>query len=228
MFVWQTRTYAPKQGIITLSDDDILVILEGESKSISRQAYMKGMLFEYVVRTFSFRIAVEICGLIHTKPNLTFDTKSSALTTKPSFGRIFGGGRGADWVVWLFGKNIRTRVRTPTNLKIPDMSFKEFLNKGFPQKYEEVIGKPEIQKIPSVVEKPSHLSCMCSTGAVTPWQHGNIDVFLTKDHPFAPIEHSIKLGRCSICGQSWSFEAAGDPHYSYNYQVRPFPDEYLR
>ena len=228
MFVWQTNTYAPKQGRIELHDDELLIVLEEESKGVSHQDYLDGVLFEYVVRNFSFPIAVEICGTIKAKPKALSGTQNSKTVRKPYFERIFGGGRGALWVVWLFGKNIRTSVRTPNNLTIPDMSFAEFLENGFPQEYQTVIGAEEMQKIALAVKKLSPLSCMCSTGAKTPWQHGSIDVFLRRQHPFAPIEHSIELGRCTICNKSWSFEESGDSHYSYHYRVRPFPDEYVK
>ncbi|MAA78794.1 MAG: hypothetical protein CL916_06000 [Deltaproteobacteria bacterium] len=56
-------------------------------------------------------------------------------------------------------------------------------------------------------------------------EHGTLRYIMRRQHPFAPIDSSIKVVQSTICGQKWSFGEAGDSHDSYMYSVRRFPSE---
>ena len=65
-------------------------------------------------------------------------------------------------------------------------------------------------------------SCLCETGAQTPEQHGSFESIDRRAHPFAPMDVTAVVGRCQVCKRGWTFEASGDSHYSYSYEVHAF------
>ena len=107
-------------------------------------------------------------------------------------------------------------------------TFEEFLEKGFPQEYEEVIGEDTMNRFKAAISKLQPLPCMCETGAKTIDQHGSIRYILRRNHPFASIDHSITLGQCTVCKQRLAFSKSGDSHYSYDFHVSLFPTHHVQ
>ena len=221
MVVWEYD-----KGRITLDKQYLTLYMESGKKQVYVSEFIEGRLFEFVVREFSFPAAVEICAMIteemydHVPKPVTYDDCRKAVP------HCFGGGRGAVWTVWFFGKTIRISVYTSDWVQTPDMTFEDYLESGFPLDVQYVIGEDNIEKINSAVRELVSLSCMCDTGVERPHEHGNLRHIVRRQHPFAPIDGSIKVMQCTICGQRWSFGEAGDPRYSYRYSVRRFPSEY--
>jgi hypothetical protein len=57
----------------------------------------------------------------------------------------------------------------------------------------------------------------------------SFEEFLAKDHELADVRHAVEkladvthVGFCTTCRRAWEFNACGDSHYSYAYDVRPF------
>ena len=170
-----------------------------------------------------FVVAVEVLGMIEESIYIPIPEYEPFPNKHPWVPRIFGGGRGASWTVWLFGRKLRCSVRTSSEVTLPDMTFEEFLDKGFPEEIKDKIEEQQLSLIISAVRRLLPLSCMCSSGANTVQQHGSIRRIVRKKNPLAPIDHSVTIGRCGHCGRGWSFEEMDDSHYSYTYVLTSFP-----
>jgi len=220
MIVWEYD-----KGRITLDTQHVTIYMESGHEQVCVVEFIEGRLFELVVREFSFLFAVEICAMITEKmydyvpEPVLYDDFRKAVP------HCFGGGRGASWTVWFFGKTIRISAYTSDWVQIPDMTFEDYLESGFPLDVQHVIGEDNIERINSAVRELVSLSCMCDTGVERPHEHGTLRHIVRRQHPFAPIDSAIKVVQCTICGQRWSFGEAGDSHYSYMYSVRRFPSE---
>lgn len=218
MVVWRNQ-----EGTVEVNEQYVTMTMNSEIHRVCVDDFMKGELFESVVRSFSLLTAVEICTVISEDLYNFLPETVIYNDHRYAVSHCFGGGRGADWTVWFFGKTVRVSARDC--VKIPDMTFLEYLQSGFPADIQKVIGDENIQRITSTIRVLEPLSCMCATGLERPHEHGTLRHIMYKQHPFAPIDSSITVGQCTVCGQRWSFQEAGDPHYSYQYSVTPFPSK---
>ncbi len=121
----------------------------------------------------------------------------------PSVPRVFAK-RGDPSCTWILGRVVRTAGRD-------DTSFEDFLANDH-----------ELADVRSAVEQLARLPCMCGTGAETVEQHGTIQVLAGGQNPDAPVDDVTQIGFCTRCHRGWEFNACGDSHYSYTYDVRPF------
>ncbi|MGZ3420783.1 MAG: hypothetical protein ACXVEF_39295 [Polyangiales bacterium] len=139
---------------------------------------------------------------------------------RKSVRRQFGGGRGATW--WAF---IQGRVLTFRDVREPEareLTLEELVERGLPASSAEIAGEQAAAMIESA-RALVDLPCMCGTGAETPEQHGTIWTMVSRADFSAPIDCTVTVGRCKVCGRGWTFEAAGDSMYSYHYRVERFP-----
>ena len=218
MVVWKDQ-----ENRVVLDEQYVTLTIQSQTYQVCVDEFIEGEFFEFVVRSFSFLTAVEICAVIVEKLYHHLPERVVYSEERRIVPRCFGGGRGADWVVWFFGKTVRVSARGCE--KIPDMTFADYVQSGFPVDIQKVIGEDNIQKITSAVHTLLPLSCMCSTGVGHMDEHGSLRHIIRKQHPFAPIECCITVAQCTVCGQRWSLQKAGDSHYSYFYTVTPFPSD---
>ena len=136
---------------------------------------------------------------------------------RPSAKRIFGGGRGGSWVVWIFGRTVRVGGGHDY-----DESFETFFAKGFPPAIAEAIGPAGVAEVRAGVLTLAPYECMCDSGADTPSQHGTYEIFAYKTDPRATVECNAKSGRCTVCNRGWTWTEDGDPSYEMYYAVTRF------
>ncbi len=148
----------------------------------------------------------------------------SSLQGRHSVTRYFSDnmGRGSvgNYNIWLMGREAWIDVKGQPRLV---MSLSEMAKGKFPSAQRAVLGSMTNLLI-DIAQKLDPLPCLCGTGAETPEQHGTIESIIShRQHPNAPIEHVVTIGRCTVCHRGYTFTKSGDSHYSYSFYVREFP-----
>lgn len=204
-------------------EDDGAVILRAGSPATARRCtvdeLVAGQLDLAVVRAFDLRVLVEaLARLILRQRGEAVRAPTAADGGRPSVSHLYGFGRGVPKAVWLMGRNVWADAAG----RRYQATFEDFLAAGFPADTATDLGLEVVQRVTAAVRQLAPLPCKCDTGVETPDQHGTLDEIVRRQHPFAPIDVSAVVGRCRVCGRGWTFEAAGDSHYSYSYEVHPF------
>ncbi len=132
--------------------------------------------------------------------------------------RVFGGGRGGTWVVWIFGRMVRA---SGPGLDY-DESFETFRAHDFPPALAAAIGAVGVADVKAAVATLAEYACMCGSGADTTSQHGQTDSFVYRQDTNIPIDRSATVARCTVCNRAWTYEEGGDPAYQMHYQVTRF------
>ncbi len=140
--------------------------------------------------------------------------------SQPNHKRVFGGGRGGTWVVWIFGRSARFSARGFVGNE--DRSFVRLLEDGLPEGFEEVCGAEVASKIIEAARELSPLECMCGTGCETPDQHGDLRRLSSARDPRAPYDVTAAVLRCEVCERWWTFDERGDSHYGYQQSLTQF------
>jgi hypothetical protein len=210
------------------STPPLSITIEGNSLTISGEPPLstaetnQSALLQTKLALFDFETQMEIEAYLKELPSIPQIRGDISVIGRQRYARYYSDnmGRGAStYNIWLMGRHMIIEVRGKPRL---ECSFDEFLKKGFGDGRESIIG-PEAGMISIAVQRLSEYPCFCETGAETPSQHGTIKKIVSEQHPQAPIDHRVTVGRCSVCHRGWTFTESGDSHYSYHYSVREYP-----
>lgn len=216
------KSYGKPTTEVTVSDGQVeitcgsAVVLESSAAALRDE--LERLRSAVSALPFDARLEVEAAVLDPREVEPSRDE----LAGRPQVSRYYSDnlGRGAStWNVWLFGRRVIVGVRGAPRV---ECSFRELLATGFTPASAARIG-PEATAILEGVRRLEELPCMCGTGVERASQHGSLKTLASDQDPSAPIEHRVTVARCTVCGRGWTFIESGDPHYSYRYEVRPFP-----
>lgn len=215
-FEWK-QPYTQPPGHLLLQTSGLTLTRGDDLQRVSLAEFAGGALNDEVLTAFDFATLVEALALaLPTSVALFEHGVPGASVGRPSAPRVFGGGRGAAWVVFLLGRRVSGRVVDETF----DLGFDELLAHGFPPAVSACLGEEQAATITSAVQRLSPLPCMCDTGCETQEQHGRTTSLLRRDHPLANVEFHVTVAQCDVCRSLWSFQVTGDSHYSYDYTAR--------
>jgi hypothetical protein len=215
-FEWK-QPYTQPPGLLVLEARGLTLSRGDDVQRVSVAEFAAGALNDEVLAAFDFRTLVEALALsLPASAALQGHRVPAANVGRPRVPRVYGGGRGAAWVVFILGRRVSGRA-----LDQPfDLSFEDLLQHGFPAEVTACLGEEQVTTITRAVWQLTPLPCMCDTGCETQDQHGRTTSLLRRDHPHANVEFHVTVSQCDVCGSLWSWEVTGDSHYSYQCDAR--------
>jgi hypothetical protein len=217
-----TLATADGSALLLDADADQVTLRAGSPPVESRctvDELLGGHLDEAITRALDLRALVEsIARLTLRRRGETVRAPSAADAGRPSVAHCYEFGRGVPKAAWLMGREVWVHAAG----RRFEASLDELLARGFPPDIAADLGEDVVRTISDAVARLNPLPCLCDTGALTPQEHGTLDEIARRQHPFAPIDVQCVVGRCRVCRLGWTFESAGDSHYSYRYDAHPF------
>jgi hypothetical protein len=215
-FEWK-QPYTQPPGLLVLQTRGLTLSRGDDVQHVSLAEFAAGALNDEVLAAFDFRTLVEVLALaLPSSVALLERGVPAAHVGRPSVPRVFGGGRGAAWVVFILGRRVSGRA-----LDQPfDLGFDDLLQHGLPAEVAACLGEEQVTTITHAVQQLTPLPCMCDTDCETQDQHGRTTSLLRRDHPHANVEFHVNVSQCDVCGSLWSWEVTGDSHYSYQCDAR--------
>lgn len=116
------------------------------------------------------------------------------------------------WSVHILGRTVRVRFSGGETI---NASLDELAVSSLSADHQARLGAETVAWLARAVAVLQPLACMCHTGARTTGQHGSIRHLTGAQEPMAPVEDYTWVGVCTVCGQWWTFNRAGDSHYSF-------------
>ncbi len=215
-FEWK-QPYTQPPGLLVLQASGVTLTRGDDVQRVCAAEFAAGALNDEVLAAFDFRTLVEALALaLPASVALLERGVPAANVGRPRVPRVFGGGCGAAWVVFILGRRVSGRA-----LDQPfDISFEELLQLGLPAAASACLGEEQVATITRAVQQLTPLPCMCDTGCETQDQHGRTTSLIRRDHPHANVEFHVTVAQCDVCGSLWSFQVTGDSHYSYQCDAR--------
>ena len=213
-------------GTLEVRASEVVLQKDGQTHAATWDAVLSGALDRFIVEVFEIATLAEVYAVLQ-EARLPADQRilirSQEPLHRPRIPRLFGGGRGSKFCVWLRNGKVIASVEAQPRY---EEKYMKFLESGFPLPLQQALGAlTDVAAIVAGVQALTALPCDCGTGCEEIEHHRTLQTFGRVNHPFAPIECWATVGRCWVCGQAWTFEGAGDSHYSYTFSVRSFsPD----
>lgn len=204
-----------------LSIEADTVLLQPSKETCSGDAFLEGALNERVLSIFNLMVLTEALALL-TEARLPAEQRSppaetTALRGRPWFVRdeAFSDASG---MVWFFGRTLAVDARGHPRVELP---LGAVARAGLGTLRATL--SPELAAaVEQAAQLLAPLPCLCGTGCQRLHEHDALVSLVRRQHPHAPIDHSATVAWCRVCARWWTYEEAGDSHYSYHYTVRQF------
>ena len=190
-------------------------------ETCSGDAFLEGALNERVLSIFGLMTLTEALALL-TEARLPAEQRpppaeTASLAGRPRFVRdeAFSDASGR---VWFFGRTLAVDAKGRPRVALPLAAVASdglgVLRATLSAALADVVEEAARQLLP--------LPCLCGTGCQRLHEHDALVSLIRRQHPHAPIDISATVAWCRVCARWWTYEAAGDSHYSYHYTVRQF------
>jgi hypothetical protein len=209
--------YAGALGSITFDQGTVRYTHGEQTQRCTGEDFLQGALDRAIVQALELRALVEAAARLRLHLRAEVVKPQQALH-RATIDYVYSFGRRELRCVWIMGRN----VWADGGGERYEGTFESFLKSGFPQAIAAHLGAQTVRKVTDAVSSVAHYPCLCATGAQTPSQLGSFESIDQRTHPFAPMEVSVTVGRCVVCGRGWTFECSGDSHYGYSYAVHEF------
>jgi len=215
-----TTTWEDHRGHRLSIEADTVLLLPSQ-ETCSGAAFLQGALNERVLSIFKLMTLTEALALL-TEARLPAEQRpmpaeTTSLDGRPRFVRdeAFADASG---LVWFFGRTLAVDARGQARVELP---LGAVARDGLGT-LRAALSTELADAVEQAAQQLAPLPCLCGTGCQRLHEHDALVSLVRRQHPHAPIDHSATVAWCRVCGRWWTYEEAGDAHYSYHYTVRQF------